>query len=437
MSGEAELPASISSASSAVRARDASDTCARRGALEQPGAGPAAADRYARQTAADRPGVAQPVPVRPVPQQPWGRILAGVVVLLALLVGGWEWYWRAYGAQPGFVANSYGLWAIQRRRIDNGEGAATVVVSDSRLFFDLQLPVWERLDGRRPIQLALEGTSALVFLEDLAADPRFTGRVLLGVAPQVFFSGFGYRAGALRYFHKESPSQRIGQWLSMRLIEPWLAFSEDSDFALDSVLERQPWPVRPGKRWLKPVRKLSVHEADRNTYMWSKLETDPGYRALARGVWLNHLAPSDEDPPAAARQETARKQIERAAKAVHTLQSRGVKVLFVRAPSTGPYLEYDDRNYPRKTTWDVLLARSGAPGIHFEDYPELQGLEQPEWSHLSHADAERFTAALYGIIQREFWGAGATQSVAKSRPSGSAQVTTTTQSAGAAIKSAK
>jgi hypothetical protein len=357
---------------------------------------------YARVTAADRPGVAQPVPVRPVPAQPWGRILLGAVLILGLLLGGWEAYWRAYGVKPGF-ANSFGLWAIQRRRLDNGEGAATVVVSDSRLLFDLQLPVWEKLDGKRPIQLGLEGTTALIFLEDLAADPKFTGRVLVGVAPQVFFGGHGYRAGALKYFRKETPSQRAGQWLSMHLIEPVFAFYND-DFALGTVLKRQPWPARPGKAWYMAVRKLSVTEADRNTYMWDKVETDPDYRALMRAIWLCDLAPTADDPPPAKVKENATKQIERAVKAVHTLQARGVKVLFVRPPSTGPYLAYDDLDFPRKTSWDVLLARSGAPGIHFQDYPQLQGLEQPEWSHLSHAAAEEYTASLYRIIEREFWG---------------------------------
>jgi hypothetical protein len=38
----------------------------------------------------------------------------------------------------------------------------------------MQLDVWERLDGRRPIQLAIEGTSPLKVMEDLAADPKFT-----------------------------------------------------------------------------------------------------------------------------------------------------------------------------------------------------------------------------------------------------------------------
>jgi len=57
----------------------------------------------------------------------------------------------------------------------------------------------------------------------------------------------------------------------------------------------------------------------------------------------------------------------------------------------------------------VLLQRTGAPGIHFQDYPQLQGYEQPEWSHLSAAEATRFTAALVPIIQRQPWARGNAQ----------------------------
>ena len=137
--------------------------------------GPNDRDRYARATAADRPGVAQPVPVRPVPEQPWGKILLGVVALLALLVAGWESYWRGYDAKPG-IRNTYALWALQRQRIDKDKGNTTVLVGGSRVYYDIQLPVWERLDGGRPIQLSFEGTSPLTYLEDLAADPKFVGR---------------------------------------------------------------------------------------------------------------------------------------------------------------------------------------------------------------------------------------------------------------------
>jgi hypothetical protein len=362
-------------------------------------------DRYARQTAADRPGVAQPVPLRPVPAQPWGRILVGTVLLLVLLVAGWEEYWRAYGVRPS-IANTYGLWAIQRRRIDAGEGDATVLLGASRLYFDIQLPVWERLEGRRPIQLSFEGTSPLTPLKDLAEDPKFTGRVLIGVAPDVFFPGFGYRGGAIRYARTESPSQRIGQWLSMHLVEPYFAF-DDSDYALQTVLARQAWPARPAQRSRMRVRKLAETEADRNTHLWSKVDTDPEYRALARRIWLNHFGRFDDDPPPEKALKIEKEQIDQTARAVAQLRARGVKVLFVRLPSTGPYLEFERRDFPRARTWDALLAASGAPGIHFEDYPELQGYNLPEWSHPTRADAERLTEVLYRIIDRDFWGSKA------------------------------
>ena len=365
-----------------------------------------AADRYARQTAADRPGIAQPVPVRPVPEQPWGRIFIGAVLLLALLLVSWETYWRSYGVHPS-IANTYGLWAMQRRRIDAGEGNATVLLGASRVFFDIQLPVWERLTGRRPIQLAIEGTSPLPFLEDLADDPRFTGHLLVGVAPDVFFSGYQYRGGVLSYLRKESPSQRIGQWLSMHLVEPYLAF-DDRDYALETVLARQPWPARPGKRWFTEVRKLADTESDRNTHLWSKVADDSGYRELARSIWREGFAPSDDDPTPEEAAKAEHEQIERAAKAVAKLRARGVHVLFVRMPSVGEYLAYENREFPRARTWEALLAATGAPGIHFEDYPELrpdlQGYYLPEWSHMARADGERFTAALVNVIERDFWG---------------------------------
>ena len=359
---------------------------------------------YARVTAADRPGVAQPVPVREVPQQPWGRISLGALLLFALLIGGWEGYWRAWGVPTGYYRNSNGEWAQQRRRIDAGEGGKTVLIGSSRILFDVQLPVWEQAAGERPIQLAMEGTSSVPVLEDLAADPQFTGHLLVGVAPSLFFSGFAYRGDVIPYFHKQTPSQRSGNWLSKRLLEPYLAFDEP-DFALATVIERQAWPQRPGLPENTAVRKLAVQEVDRNSHLWSKVETDPEYYALVRKIWSEHL--SAPPPPMMDTPEKAQKliaaQIQRAVDAVAKLRARGVQVLFVRPPSTGPWLDLENKAFPRDKTWDVLLARTGAPGIHFEDYPEMQGMNLPEWSHLSAADAQRYTAALYRIIERDFW----------------------------------
>jgi hypothetical protein len=356
-----------------------------------------------RLTAADRPGVAQPVPERDVPARPWGPIALGALVLAVLLLGGWESYWRAFGATPGY-RNSNGSWAAQRRRIDRGEGSATVLVGSSRVLFDVQLPVWQKITGRRPIQLALEGTSPVPVLQDLANDPDFAGRVLVGVDPENFFTGASNRKAALPYFHKQGPSQRAGHWLSQHFLEPHLAF-DDPDFALATVVKRQAWPARPGMPMLKrvPPRKLMVSDADRNSRMWGKVETDPAYRALVRSIWSRRFG--NPPPPletAEKRAAAAATQIDLAVAAVRTLRARGVKVVFLRSPSDGPFYDNEQALYPRAATWDVLLARTGQPGLHFEDYPQLQGYDLPEWSHLSGADARRYTAALVPLVEQAF-----------------------------------
>ena len=356
---------------------------------------------FVRLTAADRPGVAQPVPERDIPLQPWGRILFGAVVLFLLMMAGWEMYWRDYGARPSY-RNSNGQWAQQRRRINEGEGDATVLIGSSRVLFDVQLPQWEAQTNERPIQLAIEGTTPLPMLEDLAADPSFTGRLLVGVAPDLFFGGFAYRGDVVPYYHQQGPSQRSGNWLSMLLLEPYLAFYQP-DFALATVVRRQDWPRREGLQSRQRVRKLMESDADRNTWLWDKVATDPAYRAMARGIWAQDFGrplPGMDTPEATRRAVDA--QIARAKKAIDVLRARGVPVVFVRMPSAGEYYAYEEKHLPRAETWDRLLRATATPGIHFMDHEQLQGYELPEWSHLTAPEARRFTLQLVPLVEEAF-----------------------------------
>ena len=355
-----------------------------------------------RLTASDRPGVAQPVPERDIPAQPWRPVALAASAMLALMLGTWEWHWRDFGVTPSY-RNSNGQWAQQRRRINQGEGARTVLIGSSRMLFDVQLPVWERLTGERPIQLAMEGTSAMPTLEDLAGDADFTGRLLIDITPLGFFATESTRADIVPYFHGESPSDRIGTWLSMTFLEPYVAFY-DPDFALATIVRRQAWPERPGAPQRNLPRKLVDHDIDRNSRMWSKIETDPAYHALVRARWAQSFGdplPADMDTPEKAAKVIDAK-ISRAEAAVDALRRRGVRMVLFRPPSSGPFLERENRLLPREKTWDLLVQRTGLPAIHFEDHPELQGYELPEWSHLSEPEARRFTAALVPIVEREF-----------------------------------
>lgn len=347
-------------------------------------------------TSSSEPGLlAEATYERPLPALRAWPVVALSLLTFLLGMAAWEAHWRAYGGVPGY-RNSDGLWTIQRRRINAGEGDAFVVIGSSRLKFDLQLDVWQRASGVRPIQLALEGTSAMPVLEDLAEDPDFTGTLMVGVTPGLFFSGGGLRGNVVAYAKRETPSQRASQWLSMQGLENRFAWY-DPDFALFTVLEAQDWPAREGVQRYPDVPKVSVTtSADRNHRMWQRLETDSAYARHVQKIWVGRRPPG---PPSAEQRATLdagiEREIARAVAAVERLKARGVRVVFVRAPSDGDLLKGEQLRFPRERTWDALLARTGAPGIHFEDHADMQGLWLPEWSHLAGADADRYTAALY------------------------------------------
>jgi hypothetical protein len=68
--------------------------------------------------------------------------------------------------------------------------------------------------------------------------------------------------------------------------------------------------------------------------------------------------------------------------------------VFVRLPFSGALNELEYKTTPRNRTWDPLLQATGAPGIYFEDFPELAGFNCPEWSHLSAGDSVEFSKRL-------------------------------------------
>ncbi len=325
--------------------------------------------------------------------------LIGLIVAI-ILMSGWEAWWRSDGSVPGY-RNSEGLWAIQRRRINDGEGDKTVISGSSRIFFDMQLDVWQRESGQRPIQLALEGTSPASLMEDLVDDMDFTGTLIVGISPGLAFSGYEYRGEAFKRFEAETPTQWLGQQISM-LVEPWLAFYQ-SDYSLFTVIKRQRWPERDGVFVERDVRRLAIYSRDRNARMYEKVATDEAYSQIAKEIWAQGFVPIDErsEEELTGGLENRNKQIERLVAAANALQERGIEVIFVRSPSEGHYAISEPMYNPRADTWDVVIERTGALGIHWQDHEELQGYRLPEWSHMSGSEADRYTKALYHLVESE------------------------------------
>jgi len=345
-----------------------------------------------RLTAADRPGVAQPVPERDIPNQPWRAILLCVLVLTLVMTGLWEWRIRQFQVRPGDLDDSASAWAEQRRRIRT-EPVKAAIVGDSRILFDTDLDRFEQLTGVRPVQLALPGTNGRPFLEDLAADPHFKGLAIVGLADTSYFrEGVGLMEDALRHGKWESPADR-GSFLIHREVRRRLALLDD-EYRLSSLVTRQDPNLRPGVQGpYDDVWKISETYEGRQTWIWPRIETDQRLRAHARAAWHEFKRPK-------ATPKIIRMTQEKTAAAVAKIRARGGDVVFVRPPSAPEFRVNEEASIPRAKGFDALLVAANAKGVHFDDLPAAQNLVLPESSHLTRACATVFTDAYVRALTR-------------------------------------
>jgi hypothetical protein len=340
-----------------------------------------------RLTASDRPGQAQPVPVRDVPSRPWRAIgLAALLMALALTVG-WEVWARSYGLRTADIGDSPQAWAEMRTSVKPDE---LVIVGDSRILFDTDLAHFQRLTGVTPKQLAIHGTSGRALMEHLTKDPTYRGLLLVGMADSSYFRPLNAPAGVggpwiEGYERNREPSQLSGLLLD-RWLQRRLAFL-DEDVRLHRLLERIDTGWRKGVDGpYEDVWKVDESFDGRQRFMWSRIEQPGNLQSQARHAW-NNFEGKPGDPKdiagviAASRQDVA------------DLRTRGGDVVFIRPPSDAPIRVNEEKRYPKAKVWDALLAQVPAKGIHADDLAQAQNLDIPEWSHLSRTCATVFTDA--------------------------------------------
>ena len=346
-----------------------------------------------RLTAADRPGVAQPVPERDIPDQPWRVMSVVVLALVILLTCLWEWRMRTLELVQGDFSESYDAWAELRRQVDKRD-VPVVIISDSRLLFDTDLDRAEQLTGVRPLQLGIAGGSGLPILEDLADDPHFKGLAIVGMAETVYFDtvySVARPKAALDLSRWESPSKRAS-FLIQRLISPNLAMLDDS-YQLSTLIFQLDPDWRPGvKGPYHDIWKVGQTGAGGQTWIWHRLEHDRRLSDHARTVWHELFPPFPIDD------KNVQAILVRTKIAVDKIRARGGDVVFVRPPSAPDLRAVEDKHIPRTQAWDALLAYTHTNGIHGDDLPAAQNLILPESSHLTHACATVFTDAYMRVL---------------------------------------
>jgi hypothetical protein len=327
------------------------------------------------------------------------------VVLIAGFFVAIELYWRGRGFTTTHNDDKY-LWALKRPSACKAKENATVFIGGSRIKFDLDIPTWKKLTGDEAVQLAIVGTPARPVLNDLANDPNFRGKLIIDVTEPQFFSLDSMRReewgrDALDAYHNSTPAQMASAWINYGL-ESRLVFLEEGKFSTSSLLKDIPLPNRPGVRVFPNFPKeFGMTTDERQTFMTKKFLEDTVLQHIQQGIWRGLvLANIDKGVLAGKDLDTFLAHIK---KATDKIKARGGSVIFVRPPSSGPFLEAEKKYYPRDKYWDVLLKYTDTPGVHFADYPSIANFDCPEWSHLSSEDAITYTETLVTALQQKGW----------------------------------
>lgn len=345
---------------------------------------------------------------RIIPRHPWMRLALMSLLVTVMLTLGWEWACRAMGYEPT-LNDTTDLWASRRILLED-EPSRTVLIGSSRILFDFDMDVYENAMGERPLQLATVGSNPLPYLEDLAANETYTGTVIVGVVPYLFFSPGGpfvdNAMGYLKRYRNWTPSQRAGHLLGV-FLEKQFAFLQQEDLTLSHLLLNLKIPNRPGAH-VGPELPPYFHEVslERQGGMTDRAERDEALQKRIQQIWIPIFTPPP--PPPGTTPEQQKADIEKAAEgilrrtreSVEKIHARGGHVVFVRYPSTGGLRELENRITPRAHYWDRVLEATGAPGVHFEDHAELRSFTCPEWSHLSKEDATLYTGRLVPYFKK-------------------------------------
>ncbi|MBU2501943.1 hypothetical protein KJ682_11500 [bacterium] len=353
---------------------------------------------------------------RETPRGAWTRSAIVALVILLVAVGVWEGKVRAWGYAP-CLNDSSDLWARSRSQV-NDDPDQMVVIGSSRILFDLDLQTCaDSLGVALPVQLAMPGTNPLPILEDLADNTEFRGILLIGAVPGLWMAPQGMpvdRAnGALGRYRNWSPSQKAGLVFGS-VLQKRLAFINADDLTLPTLLQKNlQLADRPGTADnLPPVLPPYFAWPDdrRQNRMWELCDFGTPLAARIQQIWVPLFTPPPP-PPHIPPEEFGQMvqagfeaHFQRIAAACDKLRARGARMVWVRPPSSGELREIEQETTPREAIYARMVGASGAPGIHFENHPELAGFECPEWSHLTARDAVAFTRALMPHVKEALEG---------------------------------
>ena len=328
-----------------------------------------------------------------------------IVAIVLSIIGltSWEMYWRSQGFYPNLEDNK-DLWALERSKLENASQEDVVFLGSSRVLFDIQKDEWKKVTGNRPIQLATAGASPLPIFRDIVENTEFTGTIIVGVTPGLFFSTtfplappWDSPQKRVDYYYDRTYAQRANYFLSSPLQKNLVLMSANElewtdDLDLKALLKKIKIGDRMGEG-MPPIYNFFNVTDDRNISMTLKTSSDTAFANSITRVWEfygKEAPPPDKESTMAFFVEDAKK-----------FMIKGGNLILLRCPSSGGAKESENHGFPRIEYWDQLLIQTKAKGYHYEDYESINKFVCPEWSHLSVRNARIFTTEIARIMKND------------------------------------
>ena len=319
----------------------------------------------------------------------WWPAWALALALMLVAVGGWEVLIRSAALGPEFMDNR-ALWVSTRHKLNTYGANAVAVLGASRVQRAIHPETLAQELGGPVAHLAVEGTSAIPLLEDLAVDPRFRGTVVFSVAPAFSFNrtlsklDAGDQAGWVAYYRSQSRSRRMEHRL--RLVIQGLFAFRSPDAAFTRVLADM---LLRGKL---PETDFKTTFADRSVSIdYSKFKRTANPQRIV-DLYLQNTEAYEADEFA--------DLINYVSAVVTILKAKNCRVIFLRLPSGDIVRDLERQMFPHERFWGYMQDNIDAEFIHFEDYPALRGYLSVDGSHIASENSAAFTRALANVIQQ-------------------------------------
>ena len=311
-----------------------------------------------------------------------------MLLMVAVTLMWYERFLKARGFEPS-VEVTADLWSWQRRQV-NDDPRVLVLAGASRMQLGVDPQVLAaHIPGWQVVSLAINAQYPMATLEALAADPDFTGSVLVSFTAQMLEPRYWDMQKPFNQHHLERSS-----W--------YRAFNARLTAELES-----------GFRFLHPllkaadlVRYLSKHRRFPKAY-YVQMHTDTSGTAdyqktnstALKQRFIDDKAANYAEQPAMTH-AVFTSQLQQLNSVVRQITDRGGQVVLLRMPTDDGHWQLDEQQYPRQDYWDVMpaLLADGTTAIHFRDHGCLSAFTLPDSSHLDGRDKAAFTRCLARLL---------------------------------------